>query len=243
VPAERARLALAQGDVDAAVGWVRTRGLGAEDDPGYPREREYLVLARVLLARQAPEHAQGCWNGCTPGRPPKGGPGASSRSGPSRRWPGAAGGDQAGALAALADALALAAPEGYLRVFVDEGLPMAALLREVVGRRHERSAAVDAVPRDYLARLVEAFERAGLPVRLPVRRGGVVVAGLVEPLSARELEVLRLLAAGAPNRAIAKQLVVTLDTVKRHVSNLLSKLGVVNRTQAVARARELGLLP
>jgi ATP/maltotriose-dependent transcriptional regulator MalT len=71
----------------------------------------------------------------------------------------------------------------------------------------------------------------------------VVVAGLVEPLSARELEVLGLLAAGAPNRAIAKQLVVTLDTVKRHVSNLFSKLGVANRTQAVARARELGLLP
>jgi LuxR family maltose regulon positive regulatory protein len=55
--------------------------------------------------------------------------------------------------------------------------------------------------------------------------------------------VLRLLADGAPNRAIAKQLVVTLDTVKRHVSHLFSKLGVANRTQAVARARELGLLP
>jgi LuxR family maltose regulon positive regulatory protein len=99
-----------------------------------------------------------------------------------------ASGDQAGALAALAEALTLAAPEGYLRVFVDEGPPMAALVREVVGRRQERPAAADAVPRDYLARLVEAFEQAGLPVR----RGGVV-AGLVEPLTERELEVLRLL--------------------------------------------------
>ena len=70
-----------------------------------------------------------------------------------------------------------------------------------------------------------------------------VVAGLVEPLTAREVEVLRLLAAGAPNRAIARELVVTLDTVKRHVSNLFAKLQVANRTQAVARARELGLLP
>jgi len=70
-----------------------------------------------------------------------------------------------------------------------------------------------------------------------------VVAGLVEPLTERELEVLRLLATGTPNRVIAKQLVVALDTVKRHVSNLFSKLGVANRTQAVARARELGLLP
>jgi LuxR family transcriptional regulator, maltose regulon positive regulatory protein len=145
-------------------------------------------------------------------------------------------------LAPLADALALAAPEGYLRVFVDEGPPMAALLRELVGRRQERPAAA-AAPRDYLARLVEAFEQAGLPVRLPVRTGGVVVAGLIEPLTERELEVLRLLAAGAPNRAIAKELVVTLDTVKRHVSHLFSKLEVANRTQAVTRARELGLLP
>jgi LuxR family maltose regulon positive regulatory protein len=120
---------------------------------------------------------------------------------------------------------------------------MAALLRELAGRRQDRPAAVDAVPRDYLARLVEAFEQAGLPVRLPVRRGGVAVAGLVEPLTAREVEVLQLLAAGAPNRAIARELVVSLDTVKRHVSNLFIKLEVANRTEAVARARELGLLP
>jgi LuxR family transcriptional regulator, maltose regulon positive regulatory protein len=69
------------------------------------------------------------------------------------------------------------------------------------------------------------------------------VAGLVEPLSPRELEVLRLLATGATNRAVAKELVVTVDTVKRHVSHLFGKLEVANRTQAVARARELGLLP
>jgi LuxR family transcriptional regulator, maltose regulon positive regulatory protein len=80
-------------------------------------------------------------------------------------------------------------------------------------------------------------------VRPAVRRGGVVVAGLVEPLTERELEVLRLVAGGAPNRAIAGQLVISLDTVKRHVSHLFAKLGVANRTQAVARARELGLLP
>ena len=155
-----------------------------------------------------------------------------------------ASGDQADALAALDEALTLGAPEGYLRMFVDEGPPMAALFRQLLaGRRHQRPAPAGAVPREYLARLVDAFEQAGLPVRLPVRPGGVVVAGLVEPLSARELEVLRLLAEGATNRAIAKQLVVSLDTVKRHVSNLFSKLEVANRTQAVTRARELGLLP
>ena len=155
----------------------------------------------------------------------------------------AAGGDQPGALAALAEALALAAPEGYVRVFVDEGPPMAALVRQLLADRRQEHPTPTGAPRDQLARLVDAFEQASLPVRGAVRRGGVVVAGLVEPLSARELEVLQLLAGGAPNRAIAEELVVTLDTVKRHVSNLFTKLGVANRTQAVARARELGLLP
>jgi LuxR family maltose regulon positive regulatory protein len=243
VPAQRARLALAQGDVDAAVGWVRARGLGAEDEPSYPREREHLVLARVLLATQAPEQALGLLDRLHARAISQGRTRSVIEVGALQALARSAGGDQAGALTALAEALALAAPEGYLRVFADEGPPMAALLRELVGHRQERPAAADAVPRDYLARLVDAFEQAGLPVRLPVRRGGVVVVGLVEPLSARELEVLRLLATGAPNRAIAKELVVTLDTVKRHLSHLFSKLEVANRTQAVARARELGLLP
>jgi LuxR family transcriptional regulator, maltose regulon positive regulatory protein len=128
-------------------------------------------------------------------------------------------------------------------VFVDEGPPMAALLRELLARQRQgRLGAGDTVPRDYLARLAEAFEQAGLPIRAPVGRG-VVVAGLVEPLSARELEVLGLLAAGAPNRTIAEELVVTPETVKKHLSHIFGKLGVANRTQAVARARQLGLLP
>jgi LuxR family transcriptional regulator, maltose regulon positive regulatory protein len=90
--------------------------------------------------------------------------------------------------------------------------------------------------------VVEAFAQAGQPVRPPLSRGGVVAPGMVEPLTRRELEVLRLLAAGTPNRAIAEQLVVTLDTVKSHVTHIFDKLGVTNRTQAVSRARELGLL-
>jgi LuxR family transcriptional regulator, maltose regulon positive regulatory protein len=131
-----------------------------------------------------------------------------------------------------------------VRVFVDEGPPMAALLHQLLATwRQERPATAATVPREYLARLADAFEQAGLPIRPPGGRGGVVVAGLVEPLTARELEVLQLLAAGAPNRAIAEQLVVTLETVKKHLSHLFDKLGVANRTQAVARARQLGLLP
>ena len=244
VPAERARLALAQGDVDAAARWAQASGLTATDELSYPREREHLVLARVLLGAQAPEQALGLLERLQARATAQGRTGSVIEIQALQALARSAGGDQAGALAALAEALDLAAPEGYLRVFVDEGPPMAALLRQLLaGRRQDRPAAVAAVPRDYLARLLEAFEQAGLPVRLPVRSGGVVVAGLVEPLTERELEVLRLLADGRSNQAIAAELVISLDTVKRHVSHLFSKLEVANRTQAVSRARELGLLP
>jgi DNA-binding NarL/FixJ family response regulator len=77
----------------------------------------------------------------------------------------------------------------------------------------------------------------------PTPRAAAAVPGLVEPLSGRELEVLRLLAAGRPNQEIAEELVVALSIVKKHVTHILDKLGATNRTQATARARELGLLP
>jgi LuxR family maltose regulon positive regulatory protein len=121
---------------------------------------------------------------------------------------------------------------------------MAALFHKLlVGRGHEQVAATGTTERrEHLARLMAAFEQIGLPILPPVRRGAVVVPGLVEPLSARELEVLELLATGKPNKAIAEELVVTLETVKKHLTHIFDKLGAANRTQAVARARELGLL-
>jgi LuxR family transcriptional regulator, maltose regulon positive regulatory protein len=243
LPALRARLALALGEVGEAVRWVQECGLDADDEPNHPREREYLVLVRVLLAQQAPEQALGLLQRLHTLAAAQGRTGSVIEARALQALARSTGGDQAGALAALAEALDLGAPEGYLRVFVDEGSPMAALLhRLLAGWRRERLAAAGAIPREYLARLVDAFEQAGLPVRAPAGRG-VVVAGLVEPLTARELEVLGLLAAGAPNRAIAQQLVVTPETVKKHLSHLFDKLGAANRTQAVARARQLGLLP
>jgi LuxR family transcriptional regulator, maltose regulon positive regulatory protein len=242
LPVVRARLALANGEVGEAARWVQG-GLDADDEPSYPREGEYLVLARVLLAQQAHQGALGLLERLHARAATQGRTGSVIQASTLQALALHASGDQAAALGVLAEALTLGAPEGYLRVFVDEGPPMAALVRQLlVGRRQGQVPLAEAVPREYLARLADAFEQAGLPIRAPAGRG-VVVAGLVEPLTARELEVLQLLAAGAPNRAIAEQLVVTQETVKKHLSHLFDKLGVANRTQAVARARQLGLLP
>jgi LuxR family transcriptional regulator, maltose regulon positive regulatory protein len=244
VPAVAARLLLAHGRIADAVHWAAERGLDVSDEPSYPRERDLLVLARVLLADQAPERTLGLLARLHTLAAAQGRTGSLIEIQALQVVALHAAGNQAAALGTLAEALTLGAPEGYLRVFLDEGPPMAALLHQLLaGRRRERPAAAGAVPRPYLARLVDAFEQAGLPIHPPVSRGGVVVAGLVEPLTAREVEVLQLLAAGAPNRAIAQQLVVTQETVKKHLSHLFDKLGAANRTQAVARARQLGLLP
>ena len=154
----------------------------------------------------------------------------------------AASGEEAGALAALAGALALAYPEGSLRVVADEGAPMAALLGRLVAAQRTGEAAVSGIPIAYLGRLARAFAQDPAATGPRDQAGTVIVAGLVEPLSHRELEVLRLLASGKPNQQIAEELVVALNTVKKHVGHILSKLGAANRTEATARARELGLL-
>jgi ATP/maltotriose-dependent transcriptional regulator MalT len=156
----------------------------------------------------------------------------------------AARGDQIAGLTALAEALALAGPEGYVRVFVDEGVPMAHLLaRLAVAQRSGQDTPRAAVPPDYLDRLARPFQPGGAPAAPPATRVAAGAGGLVEPLSDRELQVLRLLAAGRSNRQIADELVVVVDTVKKHVGHILDKLGAANRTQAVARARALDLLP
>jgi LuxR family maltose regulon positive regulatory protein len=115
---------------------------------------------------------------------------------------------------------------------------MAALLTRLIAAQRAGSGfqAAASVPLGYLARLRSAF---GAEPDAP----HAAVPGLIDPLTSRELEVLQMLAAGKSNQAIAGQLVVTLDTVKKHVSHVLGKLGAANRTEAVTRARELGLTP
>jgi LuxR family transcriptional regulator, maltose regulon positive regulatory protein len=241
VAVQRARLLLAHGHLPEAARWVGDRGLAAEDEPSYAREREYLVLARVLLAQQAPRRAVGLLERLRDLAATQQRTGSVIEIAALQALALDAAGDEQGALDALAEALTLAAPEGWLRVFVDEGAPMAALLGRLVVAEHPRRVGSDGgVPRDHLGRLLEAFNEAGTSLR--ARAAGPVVAGLVEPLTDREVEVLALLAAGASNRQIADELVVTVETVKKHVSHILEKLGAANRTQAVARARRLGLL-
>ena len=243
VPALRARLALAHGQVAEAARWSQERGLGVDSELSYPREREYLVLVRVLLAQQAPRQALRLLERLCADAAAQGRTGSLVEIQALQALALDAGGDPTGALDALAQALALGAPEGYLRVFVDEGAPMAALLGTLVTSPAKAQALAAApLPRAHLDRLVQAFERQGLPVLSRPRPGGAMAPGLVEPLSARELEVLGLVAEGKSNQAIATELVISLDTVKRHVSHLFNKLGVTNRTQAVTRARELRLL-
>jgi LuxR family maltose regulon positive regulatory protein len=241
VPAQRARLLLAQGDVAAAARWTKERGLRPDDEPGYPREPEYLALARVLLAQDRPAQALTLLERMLATASGQGRTGSVIEIGALRALALAACGDAGAAVDALARALALGCPQGYVRVFADESAPMAALLARLVAAQKAERAAPGVSP-GYLTTVLRAF--GGQDDRPGAGRGGAVaVPGLVDQLTARELEVLVLLAAGMSNPRIAGQLVVTLDTVKKHVSHLLGKLGAANRTEAVTRARQLSLIP
>ena len=235
VPAQRARLLLAQGDLAAAARFAQENGLGPDDEPDYARESGHLMLARILLAQDRPGQALALLDRLYAAAAAQGRTGSLIEAGALLALARAATGDEAGAITALAGALLLACPQGRVRVFADEGPPMAALLGRLIAAQRTGQAAAG-VPLGYLARLQRAFG-SGQPARDPVP------SGIVDPLTSRELEVLEKLAAGRSNQAIARELVVTLDTVKKHVGHVLGKLGAANRTEAVARARELSLIP
>ena len=155
-------------------------------------------------------------------------------------------GDHDGALRSLAAAVAEAEPEGVIRPFLDEAAPMAALLaalRTVSPDHHRRTGG--RLP-DHLDTLLAAFTGQKPPLDTSTRATAAVTGfhpvALVEPLSARELEVLRLLSDGRSNAEIARELFVEQRTVKTHLIHLYRKLGVSSRTQAIARGRALRLL-
>jgi LuxR family maltose regulon positive regulatory protein len=231
--AVRAQLELMEGHLVEAVRWTEASGLSVEDDLAYPREREYLTFVRVRIAQ---------------GRLDPAGPflsealhllsrlradaEAKARLGSTleililQALAFSAQGKGTEALAVLTRALTLAEPEGYIRLFVDEGTPMVTLLRQA----HARGIAPD-----YVATLLSAFGEQ--PRAAPSR-----AFPLVEPLTERELEVLRLLVRGLSNAEIARELIISVGTVKRHVNSIYGKLGVQSRTQAVDRAQTLHLL-
>ncbi len=240
VPSQRMRLLLAQGDVDAAAQWATAAGLSPDDEPDYPREPAYLVLARVLLAQDDPGPALTLLQRLLDAAASQGRYGSIVEIQALRALALAACDDHVGALGALTEALMLAGPHGYVRVFADEGAPMHALLTQLSSARPGQRPAAGRVDPGCLAELVRACDPADAT---PRRRAAAAPPGLAEPLTDRELEVLRLLAAGKSNQRIAHDLVVALDTVKKHVTHVLGKLGAANRTEAVARARDLGLIP
>jgi LuxR family transcriptional regulator, maltose regulon positive regulatory protein len=243
VEAWRASLRLAQGDIKAAARWAQERGLSAEDELccSPVSEFEHLTLARLLIAQGKHEEPLRLLERLLEDAEAGG-----------RAWSVIAllslkavalrtQSDEPGALAALRRALILAEPEGYVRTFADEGTTMVDLLRRLLRvQSREPPGAENKVSPEYVGKVLEA---CGAGVTAPTRASSRGTAGLfLEPMTERELDVLRLLDTGLSNREIAQRLFVSLDTVKSHTKHIYAKLGVRARHQAVGRAKEFGLL-
>lgn len=218
---------LRRGDLGLAERWANQSRFSVDDEPDYARLPEHLVFARLLIVQGDAEDAVALLERLLE---------AADEDGRSA--------DALAllillalahqdllrpddAIAALDRAFRIGEREEYVRVFADEGSPMVRLLK--VGQRRGISTS-------YCRRLLAALGEEGVE---PVR---VYHADLVEPLTAREIEVLRLIAEGLANKDIANEMFITTGTVKRHITNCYGKLGVSNRTDALRTARRLGLL-
>src|SRR5918996_863430 len=201
-PAEWARLALAQGRLDDAAHWAHDRGLAKDENLSFPREPDYLVWARVLVAQGFPDRALRLLERLDRLAESQGRKESLIHIRTVRAPATHPAGDQPGALTVLAEALARGRPEGYVRVFADEGPPLAALLRSLVSAR-PRAPVGTLSPqlRQQVSRVRQACETVTAAPERPVP-----AADLVEPLTGRELEVLRLIADGRHNREIARDL-------------------------------------
>jgi LuxR family maltose regulon positive regulatory protein len=241
ISALRTRVWVAQGRLGEALGWARERGLSAHDDLGYLRECEHITLARVLIAEYERDHADRAMREAMEllerllyAAEVGGRTGSVLEILVLRALAHQIRGDVPAALVPLERALKLAEPEDYVRTFVDEGPPMEHLLLEAAAR-----GIVPGYTRKLLAAFgAEARRRVGRS-RLPA---SPVSHPLIEPLSERELEVLRLFGTELSGPEIASELVVALSTVRTHTKSIYRKLGVKNRRAAVIRAAELGLV-
>ncbi len=227
--AYQTRIWLAQGQLELARRWAKDYGQTGETE--YLREFEDLTLARVMLADGQAHEALFLLDSLLRGAQAAGRGGRVIEVRALRALAQHAQGHTNRAVDDLARALELAEPEGFVRTFVDEGEAMATLLRQAASR---------GIAPAYASKLLAVF-------RASESQGPTTPSldaqPLVEPLSDRELEVLDLLAKGLTNAEIAQQLVVSLPTVKSHTRSIYGKLGVHSRKQAVAQARDLGILP
>jgi ATP/maltotriose-dependent transcriptional regulator MalT len=232
VAAVRARSHVLRGEVGEALAWVRERGLSVQDDLSYLREFEHVTLARVLLALHRTERSEPSLQEAVRlldrllAEAETG-----ERTGTVieilvlQALAHQALGDMPAALASLQRALSLAEPEGYVRIFVDEGAPMGSLLRALAS---QGSAG--------------RYARRILAISSTTDHDRPVKQSLVEPLSERELDVLRLLGTDLNGPEIARELMVSLNTMRTHQKNIYAKLGVNNRRAAVRQGDELKLL-
>lgn len=232
IPALRVRLWIAQGKLGDALAWAREQHLSVEDDLTYLREYEHITLARLLMARYKrdhDDHAALDLMGYLPRLLQAAEAGGRLNSVIELLILLALAyhmqGDLVAALVPLERALTLAEPEGYVRVFVDEGQPMSALLEK---------AAKHGINPTYARQLLSALGK--------VEDKPAGKQALIDPLSERELEVLRLLGTDLDGPDLARELTVSLNTVRTHIKNIYTKLGVNNRRAAVRRAEELDLL-
>jgi ATP/maltotriose-dependent transcriptional regulator MalT len=235
VEALKARIDLKQGRLSKAQNWVREQGLAIDDEISYLREFDLITLARVLVAEYQSTRAESVIRDVlhlldrllADAE-------AGQRTGSVieililQALAHDTRGHRAKAVGSLRRAVALAEPEGYMRIFVDEGSAMAELLAGL----NESSGTA----KDYIHKLLNAFEKKNELHPTPKPQP------LIDPLSERELEVLRLVAQGLSNDQISKKLFLSVNTVKGHNLRIFGKLQVKSRTEAVARARELGLL-
>jgi LuxR family maltose regulon positive regulatory protein len=231
--AYRARLQLAQGDIEAAAQWAQEVEPTIHGALNPALEFKHITLAQIYLAQRRLSDAQHLLDRLLLPAQAAGRMGRVLEIEILQALTAAALGQRTEALTTLERALSLAAPEGYVRIFVDQGPEMAALLQEAYQR---------GMAREYVEKLLAAFPDFGLDGENQIANPQSKNLNLIEPLTARELEVLRLIADGASNGVIAQTLIVSLGTVKKHVNNIFGKLHVQSRTQAIARAHELQII-